>query len=166
MVIVDRRLKIGEGEDSCPFDGVVKLVDALDGREIGLDCFNLGTGPPESFGGGINLRLIGNNDSPNNKIDGSKTCDFTNSRTFWSIIGRSGSIISNMNAGDPPFRTSFPPAWGMGPWTMPEVERRPGNYLGDYPHRPASERIESSRKLASTIVLNRHEIIEMCRIRR
>ena len=62
MVIFDRRLKIGEGENSCPFDGVVKLVDALDGREIGLDCFNLGTGPPESFGGGINLRLIGDND--------------------------------------------------------------------------------------------------------
>jgi hypothetical protein len=23
-----------------------------------------------------------------------------------------------------PFWTIFPPAWGMGPWTMPEVECR------------------------------------------
>src|ERR1700720_374671 len=30
-----------------------------------------------------------------------------------------------------PFRTIFSPAWGMGPWTMPEVECRPRNYLGD-----------------------------------
>jgi hypothetical protein len=35
-----------------------------------------------------------------------------------------------------PFRTIFPPAWGMGPWTMPEVECRPGNYLGDIPRGP------------------------------
>jgi hypothetical protein len=36
-----------------------------------------------------------------------------------------------------PFRTIFSPAWGMGPWTMPEVECRPRNYLGDYPYRPS-----------------------------
>jgi hypothetical protein len=36
-----------------------------------------------------------------------------------------------------PFRTFFLPAWGRGPWTMPEVERKPGNYLGNYPYRLA-----------------------------
>ena len=36
-----------------------------------------------------------------------------------------------------PFRTIFSPAWGMGPWTMSEVECRPRNYLGDYPYRPS-----------------------------
>src|SRR6202035_708777 len=37
-----------------------------------------------------------------------------------------------------PFRTIFSPAWGMGPWTMPEVECRARNYLGDYPYRPTA----------------------------
>src|ERR1700730_16053402 len=56
-----------------------------------------------------------------------------------------------------PFRTIFPPAWGMGPGTTPEVERRPGNYLGDYPYSPAPplnslnmvSSVEPAREMAS-----------------
>jgi hypothetical protein len=54
-----------------------------------------------------------------------------------------------------PFRTIFPPAWGMGPWTMPEVECRPGNYrpaldsLGRFPSESIAPVLSIARRPAA-----------------
>src|ERR1700730_3729175 len=50
------------------------------------------------------------------------------------------------------FPDNFSARLRPGPWTMPEVERRPGNYLGDYPsphHLTASAASRPNLSIAS-----------------